>query len=71
MAAKEKTLRGYLEELERNKKGKPDEVREALEIYLELWKKAIGNGVVGPSDEMSEALTKVERSGGLYQAAGT
>jgi len=71
MAAKAGSLQDYMKELERSKKGKPDQVREALEIYLDLWKRAIENGVVGPSDRVEEAMAKIEKSGGLYNAAGS
>jgi hypothetical protein len=64
-----KRLSEYLAELERNKDEKPDQVREGIEIYLELWKKAVGNGVVLPSDDIGAALAKVEGKGGLYKAA--
>jgi hypothetical protein len=69
MVGKEKNVQEYLDELERNRKDKPEQVREALEIYLELWKKAISNGVVGPSDGINEALAKIEGRGGLNRAA--
>lgn len=70
MAARAESLQEYIKELERSKKGKPDQVREALEIYLDLWKRAIENRVVGLSDPMEEALAKIEKRGGLYSAAG-
>jgi hypothetical protein len=34
-----------------------------------LWKKAISNGVVGASDDINDALAKIEGRGGLYSAA--
>jgi len=70
MPSKARSLHEYMKELERSKKDKPEQVKEALEIYLELWNKAIENGVVGPSDEMNEAMAKIDRSGGLHRAAG-
>lgn len=70
MAAKVRTLGEYLKELEKTKEGKPAQVSEALDVYLELWKKAVEKGLVKPTDEMNEALSKVEQSGGLYRAAG-
>lgn len=63
------TLDEYLTELERNKDRKPEQVRDGLEIYVGLWRKAINKGVVEASDEMSSALEKVEKAGGLYSAA--
>jgi len=70
VAARVKTLGEYLKELEKTKKGKPEQVADALEVYLDLWEKAIKKGVVKVSDEISDALSKVEQSGGLYKAAG-
>jgi len=70
MTGKARTVGDYIDELEQSKKEKPDQVREALEIYLDLWKKAVENGVVGPSDSMAVALTKIDDRGGLYESAG-
>ena len=70
MATKVKTLKDYLSELAKTKKGKPEQVSEALEIYLDLWKRAIARGIVQPSDEVAAALLKIEECGGLYRAAG-
>jgi len=70
VAARVRTLGEYLKELEKAKKGKPEQVADALEVYLDLWEKAIKKGVVKVSDEISDALSKVEQSGGLYKAAG-
>jgi hypothetical protein len=70
VAAKVKTLGEYLTELEKTRKGKPEQVSDALEVYLGLWRKAIGKGIVQPTDEVVDALSKVEESGGLYKAAG-
>lgn len=64
-----KTVEQYLSELRQNKKEKPKEVRDALEIYIELWESAIKNGKVGREDEIGDAVAKVDASGGLYQAA--
>ena len=64
-----RTVSDYIEELERNKNGKPDQVRDGIEIYLELWKKAIERGAILPSDEIGQALAKVEEKGGLYKVA--
>ncbi len=63
-------VNGYLEELERSKESKPDQIRDALDIYIDLWKKAIDNGVVSPADDITEALAKIDAKGGLYEAAG-
>ncbi|MDV3293106.1 MAG: hypothetical protein LYZ70_02440 [Nitrososphaerales archaeon] len=69
MPAKAKTLGEYLRELEKAKKEKPEQVREALGIYLDLWQRAIKKGVVQHEDEVEVALSKIEQSGGLYKAA--
>jgi len=65
-----RTVKEYMDELERSRKEKPDQVKEALEIYLDLWRKAVKKGVVGPSDPIGEALKKVDSAGGLYKSAG-
>ena len=64
-----KRVAEYLEELERNKEDKSDQVKDGIEIYLGLWKSALEKGVVLPSDEISAALAKVEERGGLYKVA--
>jgi hypothetical protein len=64
-----KNVTEYLGELERNKNGKPEQVREGIEIYIGLWERALENGVVLPSDEIGAALAKIEVKGGLYKAA--
>lgn len=69
MAPPLKNVTEYLGELERNKNGKPEQVREGIEIYLGLWERALENGVVLPSDEIGAALAKIEEKGGLYKAA--
>lgn len=70
MAPMLKNVTEYMEELERNKDDKPDQVRDGIEIYLGLWRRALEKGVVLPSDEISDALAKIEEKGGLYKAAG-
>jgi len=64
-----KDVTAYLEELEKNKDGKSDQVRDGIEIYLGLWRRALEKGVVLPSDEIGDALAKIEEKGGLYKAA--
>ncbi len=64
-----KTVEAYIEELERTKEGRPEQVKEGLELYLDLWKQALRNGVVSADDEVEGALEKIERKGGLYAAA--
>jgi len=69
LAPKVRTLGEYLKELGKTRKGKPRQVSDALDIYLDLWNKAIEKGTVKLTDGVEEALAKVERSGGLYKAA--
>jgi hypothetical protein len=64
-----RTVEGYIRELERTKEGRPDQVKEGLEMYLELWKQALRNGVISADDDVEAALEKIERKGGLYAAA--
>jgi len=70
LAAKVRTLGEYLKELKKTRKGKPQQVSDALDIYLDLWSKAVEKGTVKLTDRVEEALSKVEQSGGLYKAAG-
>ncbi len=65
-----KTVEEYLKELRQNRKEKPPEVKEALEVYIELWENAIKNGTVMPYEGIEDALAKVDAKGGLYKAAG-
>lgn len=67
---KAKSLRDYLGELEKGKEGRPDQVRQGLEMYIDLWKKAIERGVVSLDDDMESALERVDKGGGLYEVAG-
>jgi hypothetical protein len=67
--AKPRTVRGYIEELERTKEGRPEQVKEGLEVYLDLWKRAVANGVVTEGDDVETALEKIEVKGGLYASA--
>ena len=65
-----KNVKEYLSELERSKEDRTEQVKEGLEMYVDLWKKAIERGVVGEGDKVDEALVKIDRAGGLYKAAG-
>ena len=65
-----KDVRTYIDELGRTKENRPEQVREGLEIYIDLWEKAIERGVVEETDGVDAALTKIEKEGGLYAAAG-
>ena len=58
----------YLDELERTKGGRGPQVKEGLEAYVELWKRAIQKGVVSEEDGVDEALKKLDEAGGLYKA---
>ncbi|MGD0637911.1 MAG: hypothetical protein ABSA72_07715 [Nitrososphaerales archaeon] len=69
MPEKSRLVSGYLRELRQTRKEKPDQVREALEIYIHLWEGAIRRGVISPDDDIGEALKKIDEGGGLYQAA--
>jgi len=69
MSKRSKTVREYLSELRETKKDKPGQIRDALDIYLELWESVMDRGVVGGDDTIDEALSKVEAKGGLYRAA--
>jgi len=62
-------VKEYLEQLRETRKGKPSQIRDALDIYVELWDKVIKNGVVSEDDEVGEALLKLEKAGGLYEAS--
>jgi uncharacterized membrane protein len=64
-------VKEYLDQLKETKKGKPGQIKDALEIYMELWDKAVKNGVVSEEDEVAVALTKLDKAGGLYEAAGS
>jgi hypothetical protein len=65
-----KTVERYLKELRENRKEKPAQVKEALDIYIDLWENAIKNKTVDPDEGIESALTKLEAKGGLYKAAG-
>ncbi len=69
MSAKVKNVASYLKELRDSKKEKPQQVKDGIEIYIELWEKAIKRGIVGPDDDVESALQKIDASGGLYKAA--
>jgi len=69
LAQHSKTVREYLKELRETKKEKPDQVKEALEIYIDLWESAINNETITRDEDIEEALVKLEAKGGLYQAA--
>ena len=64
-----KSVEVYLRDLETGKEEKPDQVKQGIEVYIELWRKAVSLGVVSGSDEIGVALEKIESKGGLYRAA--
>jgi hypothetical protein len=63
-------VREYLEKLKETKKDKPSQIKDALDIYMELWDAVIKKGLVSQDDEVAIALTKIDKAGGLYEAAG-
>ena len=63
-------VREYLDQLKETRKGKPPQIREALDIYMEMWDKIIKNGTVSGEDEVALALSKIDKAGGLYEAGG-
>jgi len=63
-------VKEYLDQLKQTKKGKPPQIRDALDIYVEMWDKVIKNGTVSEDDEVALALSKIDKAGGLYEAAG-
>ena len=65
-----KDVRTYIDELESTKEDRPEQVKEGLEIYINLWEKAIERGVIEETDGVDAALAKIEKEGGLYAAAG-
>ena len=69
MPEKSRVVSGYLKELRQTKKEKPDQIREALEIYIQLWESVIGKGLIRSEDTIDEALKKIDANGGLYHAA--
>ena len=70
MTSRAKDVRSYMDELKRTKNDRPAQVKEGLEIYLDLWEKAIERVVVEETDGVESALAKIEKEGGLHAAAG-
>ncbi|HXW94768.1 MAG TPA: hypothetical protein VEJ19_03580 [Nitrososphaerales archaeon] len=70
MTVRMKDVRAYIDELEKTKEDRPEQVKEGLEIYISLWEKVIERGVVEETDGVDAALAKIEKEGGLYAAAG-
>jgi hypothetical protein len=65
-------VRGYIAQLKETKEeeGKPSQIKEALDIYIGLWERVVKNGTVSEEDEIDVALSKIDKAGGLYEAAG-
>ena len=63
-------VREYLDQLKETRKGKPPQIRDALDIYVEMWDKVIKNGTVSEDDEVALALSKIDKAGGLYEGGG-
>ena len=64
-----KTVNDYLRELRQTRKGKPEQVQDALDIYVELWENVVERGTVGLDDSIEVALSKIDKAGGLYKAS--
>jgi hypothetical protein len=69
VSPKTRNVRDYLSELEKTKGGRNPQVKQGLEIYIDLWKRVIEKGIVGESDTVDDALVRIEKVGGLYKAA--
>ena len=69
MPAKVKSVEDYLKELGDAKREKPPQIKDALQIYIDLWKKTVEKGIVQLTDDIETALTKIDKQGGLYLAA--
>jgi hypothetical protein len=63
-------VREYLDQLRETRKGKPSQIKDALDIYVEMWDRVVKNGTVSEDDEVALALSKIDKAGGLYEAAG-
>ncbi len=70
MTPKAKDVKDYLEALAKTNMDRSEQVKEGLEIYIDLWRRAIQRGVIAESDSVDDALVKIEKRGGLYEAAG-
>ncbi|MDA4117857.1 MAG: hypothetical protein OK455_05880 [Thaumarchaeota archaeon] len=64
------TVSEYLKQLKETKKGKPPQIRDALDIYIELWEKVVERKIISDDEEIEAALSKIDKAGGLYQASG-
>jgi hypothetical protein len=66
---KAKNVGEYLQELKRSMEGRSEQVKDGLQIYIDLWSKAIEKGVLSSADDVESALEKLDAKGGLYKAA--
>lgn len=64
-----RSVREYIDELEKTKSERTGQVLDGLEIYIDLWKRAIQNSVVSETESVDDALRKIDEIGGLYKAA--
>ena len=69
MKGKARNVGDYLQELQASMDGRTEQVKDGLQIYIDLWRKVIEFGVVSSSDDVESALEKIEAKGGLYKAA--
>jgi len=69
VSARVKNVKEYLKELGEAKRDKPAHIKEALQIYIDLWKKALERGIIQQTDDIDAALSKIDAQGGLYRAA--
>ena len=69
MKAKARSVGDYLKDLEGTMEGRPEQVRDGLRAYIDLWRKAIEKGVVSEHDDVEAALGKLDSKGGLYNAS--
>ena len=70
MSAKAKDLRSYLEELQKTKEARREQVREGLENNNDLWRKAKERGAEAETDPVDSAQAKIQRQGAHNKAAG-
>jgi hypothetical protein len=69
LKAKARNVGDYLNDLEGSMGGRTEQVKDGLQIYIGLWKRAIEKGVVSERDDVETALVKLESKGGLYKAS--
>jgi hypothetical protein len=69
LSSRVRNVKDYLKELNEAKKEKPNQVKEAIDIYIGLWRRTLEKGIVEPTDDIDTALSKIDEKGGLYQAS--